>query len=54
MATTKTNLFRIIPFVGEDLLCEQEVGNPHDTRAVAVKKVIDGNLPVTVVQHVPR
>ena len=40
------------PVVGEDLLCEREVGNPHDTHAVAVKKVIDGNL--TVVGHIPR
>ena len=38
------------PVVGEDLLCEREVGNPHDTRAVAVKKVTDGNL--TVVGHI--
>ena len=38
-------------FVG-DWLCEQEVGNPHDTHAVAVKKVTDGNL--TVVGHVPQ
>ena len=40
------------PVVGEDLLCEREVGNPHDTHAVAVKKVIDGNL--TVVGHIPQ
>ena len=42
------------PVVGEDLLCECEVGNPHDTHAVAVKplKVIDGNL--TMVGHIPR
>ena len=39
------------PVVGEDLLCEREVGNPHDKHAVAVKKVIDGNL--TVVGHIP-
>ena len=31
------------PFVGKDLLCEQEVGNPHNMHAVAVKKVIGGN-----------
>ena len=40
------------PFVGEDLLCEQEVGNPYDTHTVVVKKAIDGNL--TVVGHVPQ
>ena len=40
------------PVVGEDLLCECEVGNPHDTHAVAVKKVIDGNL--TMVGHIPQ
>ena len=39
------------PFVGEDLLCVHEVGNRHNTHAVAVKKVIDGNL--TVVGHIP-
>ena len=39
------------PFVEEDLLCEREVGNPHNMHAVAVKKVIDDNL--TVVGHVP-
>ena len=49
----KYKLIRNNPFVGEDLLCECEVGNPHDTHAVAVKKagkkVIDGNL--TIVWH---
>ena len=40
------------PVVGEDLLCNRDVGNPHDTHIVAVKKVIDGNL--TVVGHIPR
>ena len=40
------------PVVGEDLLCEREIGNSYDTHAVAVKKVIDGNL--TVVGHIPR
>ena len=29
-----------------------EVGNPHNTHAAAVKKVIDGNL--TMVGHIPR
>ena len=29
------------PVAGEDLLlCEREIGNPHDTHTVAVKKVI--------------
>ena len=37
---------------GENLVCEREVGNHHDTHAVAIKKVIDGNL--TVVGHIPR
>ena len=40
------------PVVGEDLLCEHEVRNPHDMHTVAVKKVIDGNL--TVVGHIPQ
>ena len=53
MATTNTNLFGIILYViGEDLLCECEVRNPHDTHAVAVKKVIGGNL--TTVGHIPQ
>jgi len=38
--------------VVEDLLCECEVGNPHNTHAVRVKKVIYSNL--TVVGHIPR
>ena len=40
------------PVVGEDLLCECEVGNPRNTYVVAVKKVIDGNL--TMVGHILR
>ena len=38
------------PVVGENLLCEREVGNHHNTHAVAVK-IIDSNL--TVVGHIP-
>ena len=34
----------------ENLVCEREVGNHHATHAVAIKKVIDGNL--TVVGHI--
>ena len=34
------------------MACEQEVGNSHDPQAVAIKKVIDGNLQV--VGHIPR
>ena len=26
------------PYVGEELICEQEVGNSHDPQAVALKK----------------
>ena len=40
------------PVVGEDLLCECEVGNHHDTHAVAVKIIIDDNL--TVIGHNPK
>ena len=39
-------------FVGEELLCEREVGNPHDPLAVAVKKTIGGEQKI--VGHVPR
>ena len=42
--------YKLNPVVGEDLLCERKVGNPHDMQAVAVKKVIDGNL--TMVGHI--
>ena len=40
------------PFVGEEVSCERETGNAHDPQAVAMMKVIDGN--VQVVGHVPR
>ena len=40
------------PFVGEELPCEQEVGNPHDPLAVAIKKTIGGEHKI--VGHVPR
>ena len=40
------------PADGEVLRCEREVGNSHDTYAVAVKKLIDGHY--VVVGHVPR
>jgi len=36
--------------VVEDLLCECEVGNPHDTHIMAVSN--DGNL--TAVGHIPQ
>ena len=31
------------PFVGEELPCELEVGNPHDPLVVAIKKILEGN-----------
>ena len=37
--------------VDDDLLCEREVGNPHDTHAVAIKKDIAGEI--TTVGHIP-
>ena len=40
------------PIVGEDVSCEQEAGNGHDPQAVAMMKLIDGNM--YVVGHVPR
>ena len=38
--------------VGEELLCEWEVGNPHDPLAVAVKKTIIGERKI--VGHISR
>ena len=40
------------PVYGEILVCHREVGNAHDTHAVAVKKVIGDNLKV--VGHISR
>ena len=40
------------PFVGEELLCEREVGNSHDPLAVAVKKTI--RVERKIVGHVPQ
>jgi len=40
------------PSVGESLICEREVSNPHDTHAVAIKKTIEGTIKT--VGHVPR
>ena len=40
------------PVNGEELICEQEIGNPCDPQAVAVKKEISHVLQV--VGHVPR
>ena len=37
---------------GEVLRCECKVGNSHDTYAVAIKKLVNGNY--VVVGHVPR
>ena len=38
--------------VDDELICKREVGNPHDTHAVAIKKDIAGVL--TTVGHSPR
>ena len=40
------------PSVGERLACEREPGNAHDTHAVAIKKVIDGEIKI--VGHIPK
>ena len=40
------------PLVEEQLQCEREVGNSHDSMSVAVKKLIDGEG--MIVGHVPR
>jgi len=40
------------PVVGEDL-CECEVRNLHDTHTIAVNKVVNGNLTVVAIGHIP-
>ena len=40
------------PTADDDLLCEREVGNPHDTHAVAIRKDIAAEI--TTVGHIPR
>ena len=40
------------PSADDDLLCECEVGNAHDTHTVAVRKDIAGEN--TTVRHIPR
>lgn len=40
------------PSTGESLVCEREIGNSHDTHAVAIKKDIDGEIKT--VGHIPR
>ena len=40
------------PVDGDELECKREIGNSHDTHAVAVQKVIDGEEKT--VGHVPR
>lgn len=56
--TTATQGFHVYkaiwenPVLGEVLKCRREVGNPHDSLAVAIIKLIDGED--TTVGHVPR
>ena len=38
-----------IPFADDVLLCEREVGNAHDTHAVAIRKDITGKTTTVVV-----
>ena len=40
------------PTADDDLLCEHEVGNPHDTYAVAIRKDIAAEI--TTLGHIPR
>ena len=40
------------PVMEEEFSCEREIGNAHDTHAVAIHKTIDGE--VKTVGHVPR
>ena len=39
------------PVIEEELSCKREIGNAHDTHAVAVCNIIDGD--VKTVGHVP-
>ena len=39
------------PVMEEELSCEREIGNAHDTHAVVIRKTIDGE--VKTVGHVP-
>ena len=39
------------PVIEEELSCKQEIGNAHDTHAVAVRNIIDGDIKT--VGHVP-
>ena len=40
------------PLIGEVVSCRRETGNAHDPQAVAMMKLIDGDMHV--VGHVPR
>ena len=40
-----------IPPADDDLLCECEVGNAHDTHAVAIRKDITGETTTVVVMR---
>ena len=42
---------RLNPVIEEKLSCEWEIGNTHDTHAMAVCKIIDGDIKT--VGHVP-
>jgi len=39
------------PTADDDLFCEREVGNPHDTHTVAIRRDIAGKI--TTVGHMP-
>jgi len=40
--------------IKEDLSCKQEIGNAHNTHAVAVHKIIDGEINTTILTSSPR
>ena len=40
------------PLADGELVCKREAGKFHDPQAVAIKKIMDGNLQI--VGHVPR
>ena len=47
----KNKIVWLNPVIEEELSCKREIGNAHDTHAVAVRNIIDGDIKT--VGHVP-
>jgi len=41
------------PIIEEDVSCQREIGNAHDTHAVAVRKTIDGEINTAISTSLP-